>query len=87
MIWVSGRNVNLLFLFFYYNFRPRLGPMLHRVVGVGVLYFILASVEGSLRVINPKNDPSSQALLASVPLAVLDAAICWWISFSYCYAI
>nr|CAD7455748.1 unnamed protein product [Timema tahoe] len=59
--------------------KPRLGPMLHRVVGTGGLYFILASVESYLRVMHPKNDPSNQIFIASVPLAVLDSAICWWI--------
>ncbi|XP_070579150.1 transmembrane protein 87A-like [Ptychodera flava] len=59
--------------------KPRLGPMLHRVLGVGALYFILGAIEGCLRSLRPKQDPSKQALLASIPLAVLDAAICWWI--------
>jgi len=59
--------------------KPRLGPILHRVVGIGGLYFILASVESSLRVIHPKNDPSNKTLLAAVPLAVIDASICWWV--------
>nr|CAD7400097.1 unnamed protein product [Timema poppensis] len=59
--------------------KPRLGPMLHRVVGTGGLYFVLASVESYLRVMHPKNDPSNQIFIASVPLAVLDSAICWWI--------
>lgn len=59
--------------------RPRLGPMLHRVVGTGVLYFTLAAIESYLRVMHPKNDPSNQTLVASIPLAVLDSAICWWI--------
>ncbi|XP_077863141.1 LOW QUALITY PROTEIN: transmembrane protein 87A-like, partial [Saccoglossus kowalevskii] len=59
--------------------KPRLGPMLHRVLGVGALYFILGSIEGCLRAMRTKQDPSKQALLASIPLAVLDAAICWWI--------
>ncbi|KAG8229503.1 hypothetical protein J437_LFUL004909 [Ladona fulva] len=59
--------------------KPRLGPMLHRVVGVGALYLVLASTESILRVMHPKNDPSSQVLLASAPLALLDSAICWWI--------
>ena len=31
--------------------RPRLGPMLHRVLAIGALYFILASIEGCLRVV------------------------------------
>ena len=52
--------------------KPRLGPTLHRVVGVGGLYFLLASVESVLRVIHPKNDPGNRTLLAAVPLAVID---------------
>eukprot|EP00092_Neocalanus_flemingeri_P029716 GFUD01032264.1.p1 GENE.GFUD01032264.1~~GFUD01032264.1.p1 ORF type:complete len:600 (-),score=101.29 GFUD01032264.1:212-2011(-) len=59
--------------------KPRLGPILHRVVGIGGLYFVLASIESVLRVIHPKNDPSNKTLLAAVPLAVIDASICWWV--------
>ncbi|XP_046387607.1 transmembrane protein 87A [Ischnura elegans] len=59
--------------------KPRLGPMLHRVMSVGIVYLVIASVESFLRVLNPKNDPSSQVLLASAPLALVDSAICWWI--------
>ncbi|XP_013381526.1 transmembrane protein 87A isoform X1 [Lingula anatina] len=59
--------------------KPRLGPMLHRVLGMGALYFILGSVEGCLRVLNPREDPDNHAMLARIPLAVLDAAICWWV--------
>lgn len=53
--------------------------MLHRVVGTGALYFVLACVESYLRVMHIKNDPSNKILVASIPLAVLDSAICWWI--------
>ncbi|XP_065093259.1 transmembrane protein 87A isoform X2 [Ochlerotatus camptorhynchus] len=56
--------------------KPRLGPMLHRVVGTGGLYLVLACVESFLRIMHTKND---QLLVASIPLAVLDSAICWWI--------
>lgn len=59
--------------------KPRLGPLLNRVLGTGGLYFVLASVEACLRVIHPKNDPSNKTLLAAVPLAVIDASICWWV--------
>lgn len=59
--------------------KPRLGPMLHRVVGTGALYFVLACVESYLRVNHSQNDPNNQILVASIPLAVLDSAICWWI--------
>ncbi|XP_017075768.1 LOW QUALITY PROTEIN: transmembrane protein 87A [Drosophila eugracilis] len=58
--------------------KPRLGPMLHRVVGVGTLYFVLACVESYLRITNIKTD-RSELLVASIPLAVLDTGICWWI--------
>ncbi|KAL3265411.1 hypothetical protein HHI36_009615 [Cryptolaemus montrouzieri] len=59
--------------------KPRLGATLHRVVGVGLLYFFLACSEAYMRIIHPKNDQSKDLLVASVPLAVLDSAICWWI--------
>merc|ERR1719264_2137758 len=59
--------------------KPRLGPLLNRVLGTGGLYFVLASVEACLRVIHPKNDPSNKTLLAAVSLAVIDASICWWV--------
>jgi len=59
--------------------KPRLGPTLHRVVMVGALYFLLAAVESVFRVLHPKNDPANKALLAAVPLAVIDASICWWV--------
>ena len=57
--------------------KPRLGPTLHRVVIVGCVYFVLATIESVFRVIHPKNDPANKALLAAVPLAVIDASICW----------
>lgn len=59
--------------------KPRLGASLHRVVGVGVLYFFLAASEAYLRITQPKNQLNKDLLVASVPLAVLDSAICWWI--------
>ncbi|CAG2105504.1 unnamed protein product [Medioppia subpectinata] len=59
--------------------KPRLGPILHRVVCVGSLYFILGSLEAVLRIYKPKNDPTNQTLMAGVPLAVLDSVICWWV--------
>lgn len=59
--------------------KPRLGAALHRVVGVGLLYFFLAMSEAYLRITRPKNSQSKDLIVASVPLAVLDSAICWWI--------
>ena len=52
--------------------KPRLGPTLHRVVGIGGLYFVLAGTEAYLRIMKPKNDISSTTMLAGIPLAVID---------------
>ncbi|XP_063774172.1 transmembrane protein 87B [Pseudophryne corroboree] len=57
--------------------KPRLGAVMHRVVGMGVLYLAFATVEGVMRVIGSKE--SDLVLLASIPLALLDSALCWWI--------
>uniref|UniRef100_A0A3P9H074 Transmembrane protein 87B n=1 Tax=Oryzias latipes TaxID=8090 RepID=A0A3P9H074_ORYLA len=57
--------------------KPRLGTVMHRVVGLGVLYFGFACVEGVLRITGTKD--SDLALLANIPLALLDSSLCWWI--------
>ncbi|XP_037534512.1 transmembrane protein 87A [Nematolebias whitei] len=57
--------------------KPRLGTVMHRVVGLGFLYFAFASIEGILRITGTKD--SDLALLANIPLALLDSSLCWWI--------
>ncbi|ROT61119.1 hypothetical protein C7M84_021136 [Penaeus vannamei] len=59
--------------------KPRLGVILHRVVGVGLLYFVLSSIEGCTRALQSRSDPQKQVLLASLPLSLLESAICLWI--------
>ncbi|XP_066521063.1 transmembrane protein 87A-like isoform X2 [Hoplias malabaricus] len=59
--------------------KPRLGALLHRVVGVGMLYLCFSVVEGVLRVTSAEDD---LVLLAAIPLAVLDSTLCWWIFIS-----
>merc|ERR1719219_3261979 len=60
--------------------RPRLGDQLHQVIGMGVLYFTLSSIEAFVRVDNAKHDPDNMALiLTEIPLAIIDAMVCWWI--------
>ncbi|CAL4066636.1 unnamed protein product, partial [Meganyctiphanes norvegica] len=59
--------------------KPRLGIVLQRVVGVGLIYFVLASIEGCTRELQPRNDPQKQVMMASLPLALLESAICFWI--------
>ncbi|XP_073528885.1 transmembrane protein 87B isoform X2 [Phyllobates terribilis] len=61
----------------YGTVKPRLGAVMHRVVGMGVLYLVFATVEGVMRVIGAKE--SDLVLLASIPLALLDSMLCWWI--------
>lgn len=43
-------TLELFFKFCLCIFRPRLGTVMHRVVGLGVLYFGFACVEGVLRI-------------------------------------
>lgn len=60
--------------------KPRLGPMLHRIVGVGALYFILATVDAFVHVDTAIHEMDNKALLfTQIPLAILDSIICWWI--------
>ncbi|XP_047248015.1 transmembrane protein 87A-like isoform X2 [Girardinichthys multiradiatus] len=56
--------------------KPRLGALLHRVVGVGLLYLLFSIIEGILRVNTAEDDV---VLLAAIPLAVLDSTLCWWV--------
>merc|ERR1719193_761710 len=59
--------------------KPRLGPLLHKILLLGGIYFILGSVEAGLRTYKHSGDQSQQLLLAQIPLAVIDAGICWWV--------
>lgn len=59
--------------------KPRLGPLLHRILLLGGVYFILGSAEAGIRTYKHSGDQSQQLLLAQIPLAVIDAGICWWV--------
>ncbi|XP_030854191.1 transmembrane protein 87A isoform X2 [Strongylocentrotus purpuratus] len=56
--------------------RPRLGRDLNWLIGAGVLFFLLSSVEAYFRVFEPHK---SNDLIALLPISVLDAVLCWWI--------
>jgi hypothetical protein len=63
--------------------KPRLGPMLHRVLAAGVLYFVFSSAEAIIRSPTPTHDPDNKLLtFIFIPLAVIDSVICWWIFIS-----
>uniref|UniRef100_A0A671YJL5 Transmembrane protein 87B n=1 Tax=Sparus aurata TaxID=8175 RepID=A0A671YJL5_SPAAU len=55
--------------------KPRLGTVMHRVVGLGILYFAFASIEGVLRI------TGVSCVLFSIVLAVFDSCAIWFISF------
>ncbi|XP_067883716.1 transmembrane protein 87A isoform X2 [Heterodontus francisci] len=57
--------------------KPRLGTVMHRVIGLGALYLVFSAVEGVLRITGGKK--SDLELLANIPLALLDSGLCWWI--------
>ncbi|CAK6980146.1 Hypothetical predicted protein [Scomber scombrus] len=59
--------------------KPRLGALLHRVVGVGLLYLIFSIVEGILRVNTDRGDDNSSKVLCDIVLAFIDSCIVWWI--------
>ncbi|XP_019723713.1 transmembrane protein 87A isoform X1 [Hippocampus comes] len=59
--------------------KPRLGALLHRVVGVGLLYLMFSTAEGILRVNADRGDNASSILLCDVVLAFTDSCVIWWI--------
>ncbi|XP_049432211.1 transmembrane protein 87A-like [Epinephelus fuscoguttatus] len=59
--------------------KPRLGALLHRVVGVGLLYLIFSIVEGILRVNADRGKKNSSTLLCDIVLAFTDSCVVWWI--------
>ncbi|XP_039528387.1 transmembrane protein 87A isoform X2 [Pimephales promelas] len=57
--------------------KPRLGTVMHRVVGLGVLYFSIAAVEGVLRITGGRDN--GLALITYVILAMFDSSAIWFI--------
>ncbi|KAK2846535.1 hypothetical protein Q5P01_009534 [Channa striata] len=53
--------------------KPRLGALLHRVVGVGLLYLIFSIVEGILRVNVDRGDKNLSRLFCDVSLALIES--------------
>ncbi|KAL2082991.1 hypothetical protein ACEWY4_020764 [Coilia grayii] len=57
--------------------KPRLGTVMHRVVGLGVLYFAFAAIEGVLRITGGRDNGPN--LIAVIVLAMLDSGATWYI--------
>ncbi|XP_029026540.1 transmembrane protein 87A-like isoform X3 [Betta splendens] len=58
--------------------KPRLGALLHRVVGAGLLYLVFSIIEGILRVNADRGDMES-LFLCDIVLAFIDSCVAWWI--------
>lgn len=59
--------------------KPRLGPTMQKVVGLGALYASLAFIDSIFRIIGRKEDTDSKGILAGVPLVIIDVSVCYWI--------
>ncbi|XP_044068931.1 transmembrane protein 87A isoform X2 [Siniperca chuatsi] len=57
--------------------KPRLGIVMHRVVGLGILYFAFASIEGVLRITGGRDN--GPVLITEIVLAVFDSCAIWFI--------
>ncbi|XP_056465597.1 transmembrane protein 87A [Gadus chalcogrammus] len=57
--------------------KPRLGTVMHRVIGLGVLYFAFASIEGVLRITGGID--SGTVIITLIILAVFDSCFLWFI--------
>ncbi|CAL8375484.1 unnamed protein product [Gadus morhua 'NCC'] len=55
--------------------KPRLGALLHRVVGVGLLYFLFSVVEGILSVNAERGDSAGSKLMCDLALAFIDSCL------------
>ncbi|XP_004633287.1 transmembrane protein 87B isoform X1 [Octodon degus] len=60
--------------------KPRLGTVMHRVIGLGLLYFIFAAIEGVMRVIG--GSKYLGVVLGDIILAVIDSIFVWFIFIS-----
>ncbi len=53
--------------------------MLQRIVGAGVIYMVLFSVETHMELVQPNIDTSREIAAALILMALLDAGISFWI--------
>nr|XP_048315413.1 transmembrane protein 87B isoform X1 [Myodes glareolus] len=60
--------------------KPRLGTVMHRVIGLGLLYLIFAAIEGVMRVIGGSQHLA--VVLSDIILAVIDSIFVWFIFIS-----
>lgn len=76
---IYNNNSTYFITILLYNFslfRPRLGPLLPKVLGVSSLYLIMSLMESYFRLSSNMN---LEILLVELPLAALDSGIVCWI--------
>ena len=74
-----SRMLAIIVAFGYGIVKPRCSPLKEKVLGIGLIYFGIATTEALLR-LNTKNDQANNEVFVSrIPLAVIDAMICYWI--------
>ena len=59
--------------------KPRLGPLKQKVLGMGILYFAIATTEALLRLNTFNDESNNKVLISRIPLAIIDATIYYWI--------
>ncbi|XP_023377681.1 transmembrane protein 87B [Pteropus vampyrus] len=60
--------------------KPRLGTVMHRVIGLGLLYLTFAAVEGVMRVV--RGSSHLAVVFGDIILAVIDSIFVWFIFIS-----
>ncbi|KAM8785435.1 transmembrane protein 87B isoform 2-T2 [Rhynchonycteris naso] len=60
--------------------KPRLGTVMHRVIGLGLLYFIFAAFEGVMRVVGGSSHLA--VVFGGIILAIIDSIFIWFIFIS-----
>ena len=59
--------------------KPRLGPLKEKVLGLGFVYFAVATFEAFFRMNTKHDETDNRAVVSRVPLAVVDAIFYYWI--------
>lgn len=75
--WVFYNRLNTIIVYLYIcMFRPRLGPILPKALGVSIFYLTMSLMESYFRL---STNMSAEILLVELPLAALDSGIVCWI--------
>ncbi|TMS36721.1 hypothetical protein L596_003817 [Steinernema carpocapsae] len=59
--------------------KPRLGSTMNQIAGVGLVYFVLCSIEGLSRVSRKHVEGAKQKQIAALPLVIVEVIIFYWI--------